>query len=383
MNEVFDFAIIGGGPAGTLTAALLKKEGFSVCLIEKNSKIPRKVCGEYLCPLGVDILHKNGYEHIIDGFPKILGMNIVSPSGRKIETDFPCSEKIISHGVSLNRQTFDQRLMNEAIGAGVTSMSGETVRSFSKGEYWTLDLGDKKVETKFLIGADGRNSLVARKLGLKKKDSTKKVALHCFVDRKTTNPRYGEMHILDGGYIGLDPTGDREVNLSLVCDATEVAKHGGARQCLNDYIEKSAILSEEFGAIPESTHISAVSPITNNIKHEFVKDVALIGDAAGFIDPLTGEGIYNSLWMAFHFVELIQKENDANKASKQFLKVKKENFRQKTLLNKFFQVIIRHPLVCEMIALFLGKSKSRGDHFVGIIGNIHTPLIGLTKVLKG
>ena len=158
---------------------------------------------------------------------------------------------------------------------------------------------------------------------------------------------------------------------------------GGARTCLNDFIKKSTILSEEFGPISESTHISAVTPITNNIKHQYIPDVALVGDAAGFIDPLTGEGIYNSLWMAFHLVELIQEENDFNKASMKFLAVKKSNFRQKTLLNKFFQVIIKYPLVCEMIALFLGKSKNRGDHFVGIIGNIHTPLVGLTKVLKG
>jgi menaquinone-9 beta-reductase len=383
MKNVFDFAIIGGGPTGALTASLLKKAGYSVCLIEKNKAIPRKVCGEYLCPLGVDILFKHGYQHIIEGFPKVLGMNIVSPSGRKIETDFPDSDQILTYGVSLNRQIFDQRIMDEAINAGVEILTGHTVRGFSRMKNWNIDLGESNVEAKFLIGADGRNSMVAKKLGLKKKDSTKKVALHCFVDRKSINPRYGEMHILEGGYIGLDPTGEHEVNLSLVCDAFEVAKHGGARTCLNDFIKKSTILSEEFGPISESTHISAVTPITNNIKHQYIPDVALVGDAAGFIDPLTGEGIYNSLWMAFHLVELIQEENDFNKASMKFLAVKKSNFRQKTLLNKFFQVIIKYPLVCEMIALFLGKSKNRGDHFVGIIGNIHTPLVGLTKVLKG
>ena len=63
--------------------------------------------------------------------------------------------------------------------------------------------------------------------------------------------------------------------------------------------------------------------------------------------------------------------------------MKKENFRQKTLLNKFFQVIIKYPVICELIARFLGRNKKRGDHFVGIIGNIHTPLVGLSKIMKG
>jgi len=383
MKTIYDFAIVGGGPAGSLTARLLKEQGYSVCLIEKNKNIPRKVCGEYLCPLGVDILMKNGDGHLIQDFPRIHGMKIVSPKGRKIETDFPESREIISHGVSLNRQTFDQRVFNDAKKAGVEMYLGETVRSLSKKENWLIDLGERSVQAKFLIGADGRNSLVARTLGFKKKDSQKKVALHCFVDRKEINQRYGEMHILEGGYIGLDPTGSHEVNLSLVCNAEDVSKYGGARACLNHYIQKSDILMNDFGLLGESVKVSAVSPITNNIKHKYLEDVALIGDAAGFIDPLTGEGIYNALWMSYHFSELINQNQDVNEASREFLELKKKNFNQKTVLNKVFQVIIKYPFVCEVIASFLGKNKNRGDHFVGIIGNIHTPLVGLTKVLRG
>lgn len=383
MNTIYDFAIIGAGPAGSLTARLLKEQGYSVCLIEKNKNIPRKVCGEYLCPLGVDILFKNGDEKVLQDFPKVHGMKIVSPKGRRIETDFPQSREIISYGVSLNRQTFDQRLFNQAVQADVAMFTGVTVRNFSKQKNWIIDLGEFSIQSKFLIGADGRNSLVARKLGLKQKDSQKKVALHCFLERKEMNQRYGEMHILEGGYIGLDPTGNHEVNLSLVCNAENVSKYGGVRACLNHYIQKSDVLMKDFGLLSEDVKVSAVSPITNNVKHKFLQDVALIGDAAGFIDPLTGEGIYNALWMSYHFAELVKKHRDINEASCEFLNLKKKNFQQKILLNRFFQVIIKYPLICEVIASFLGKNKNRGDHFVGIIGNIHTPLEGLTKVLRG
>jgi flavin-dependent dehydrogenase len=203
------------------------------------------------------------------------------------------------------------------------------------------------------------------------------------VDRKKLNPRYGEMHILKGGYIGLDPTGNHEVNLSLVCNAQDVSTFGGTRDCFNHYLQQSDILMNDFGLIPKNVKISAVWPITNNIHHRLIENVALVGDAAGFIDPLTGEGIYNALWMAYQFTSLVKKYGDPNIASEKFLQMKKDNFRQKTLLNKFFQVIIKYPVICELIAIFLGSNKKRGDHFVGIIGNIHTPLVGLTKIMKG
>ena len=114
--------------------------------------------------------------------------------------------------------------------------------------------------------------------------------------------------------------------------------------------------------------------------------MALIGDAAGFIDPLTGEGIFNSLWMARTLVENIcrsksQVHGNYQVAIDQYAKDKNKFFKQKVLLNIVFQFVIRRPKLTFFIAKYLKKRQVRADTFIGIIGNIYKPIDGLFKLL--
>ncbi|MCO4792078.1 MAG: FAD-dependent monooxygenase [Bacteriovoracaceae bacterium] len=387
MSKIYDFVVVGGGPSGSVTSWLLSKQGFQVVQIERQKELSRKVCGEYLSPLGVDILNDLGLLEEMKEFPKVFGMKIVSPAGKIVKTDFPSSETSLGYGLSVNRKSFDTKLLEKSTSSGTELKLGVAVRSFSKtSSGWKIQLSDNSIlYARFLIGADGRNGIVAKELGLKIEDSVKKVALHCFIDKKTDNERYGEMHILEGGYIGLDPTGKREMNFSLVCNADEIIKNNGKRECFNAFIKKSPLLLNEFGLLGRDVEINAVTPITNSVKSLLISGAALIGDAAGFIDPLTGEGMTNSLWMAKEFAARVKEKQstlfDFDNASIDFLKMKERNFKQKSILNKLFQVIIKYPIICELIAKFLQGSKLRGDTFIGIIGNIYTPLRGFKKMI--
>ena len=302
MTLIYDAIVIGGGPAGALFSHLFAKRGKRVLLLETYSEVKRKVCGEYLCPSGVEVIHELGLDRLFDGFLDVEGMNIYTPKEREVKTHFPCVEKRINIGKSLNREIFDQRLLDLANESGTEIKMGVQVRSVVyEGTLWKVECLDGAIyHTRLLIGADGRNSLVGKSIGATVQGvQQKRVALHAWVDRLGRRDRVGEMHLYsDGSYIGVDPTSETELNVSLVCDASLIKKYGGASETLNHYIQSSQKLSAVVGNIRDGEMVYSVSPIRHEVSSYNLPNVALIGDSAGFLDPLTGEGLFNALAMA-------------------------------------------------------------------------------------
>jgi flavin-dependent dehydrogenase len=107
----------------------------------------------------------------------------------------------------------------------------------------------------------------------------------------------------------------------------------------------------------------------------------LIGDAAGFVDPLTGEGIFNALLSAQILVDCLRtrdREDVESKFTKSYVKL----LAGKRRLNQTFQWILRRPALIESIAGFLLQKQRRADTFIGIVGNVYSPGAGLLKLLR-
>lgn len=388
MNNSFDILIVGAGPAGAFLAHKLAKIGLRTLVLEKNITPKRKVCGEYLCPLGVDLLKREGIEdQIVGNFLPLGGMLIVTASDTVVDTSFPLKERY--RGVSVNRQIFDARLIELARGSGAEFKTGAEVRKITQHtNKWIVETTVGTFTTQVLVGADGRGSIVSKTFQNDVSNVSKRVALHVLVDNKNKNFRRGEMHIFNNGaYIGLNPTGEKEVNFSLVLDAEELKKLGTPLQALNHYLAKSKNLSTRFSKFSENDKISTAFPIQHQTRSIVPRhNVALIGDAAGFVDPLTGEGMYNALLSASLLAEEITKDSKENlnitkqvfvNYQKQYSKVLK----QKIILNRMFQLLIRRPRLIEWVASYLLKKQARADTFIGIIGNIYSPAKGIIKLI--
>lgn len=375
--------IIGAGPAGSLSAYLLQKAGFSVTMIDKNSQTKRKVCGEYLCPLGVELIHKLEISEVLEGFEPVYGMKIVSPYGSSFLSFFP-KIKNIDYGMSLNRQSFDERLRNLANKSGCKIHLGESLTGIEqKEQQWTIKTSHREETFDLVIAADGIHSRIAHLLGHKAKGDTRRIALHAYLKPKdgATIPRLGQMHIFkDSSYIGIDPIHQEEINFSIVCSSKKLQEKNKV-DLINSYIEASTQLREVFNPLSTDTKISSAGYLKS--KNNFIagKGLAYVGDSAGFIDPLTGEGIYNALKGAQLLTQSLQK-NPNNTGLKEYKKIKIKYFREKNILNNFFQQLIKRPLLCEFIARFLQKKQNRANAFIGIIGNIYKPIEGLKKILK-
>lgn len=386
---IYDALIVGSGPAGSILAGQLAKNEFSTLVLEANKSVKRKVCGEYLCPLGVALLKDRGLSHTLLGFERVHGMDIFSPRGLKVDSTFPETETFNEKGLSLNREVFDSSLVEYAKECGSTFLFGHSVKSFSyNGTFWeVLDYKGNTYGARLLVGADGRRSKVAKGLGVDRKSDSNKVAIHCWKKGDYSFERKGEMHLYeDGSYIGVDPISNGEVNLSLVCESSIVKKYKSPKEVMNSYIKKSDSLSSRIGLIGDEEDVYTVSPISHKVSKAISHQAALIGDAAGFIDPLTGEGIFNAIWMSMKLSDCLKSDRlslfDYSLSLKKYEQSRVSFFRQKVLLNKFFQWLIRREKIIHFVAIFLRGKKSRADTFVGIIGNIYKPITGLLKILQ-
>lgn len=383
MNPSYDFCIIGFGPAGALAAYQLKKQGFNVALIEKRKKHSRKVCGEYLTPSGVDELHQMGLSHLCKDFLKIHGMKIVSPYGKILSCDFPIEIDAICYGYSINREQFEFELEKLLNSQGIKILWAEALQEIiDKKDSFVINSTNLSIKSKYIIAADGRNSKTARLLSLNQKINNHRIAVHCYLEEKT-HDRMGEMHLFrDGAYVGLNPITEKEWNISLVCDYEKVQSLHGARQTIEYYINQSQHLKNRFKLKQEDT-IYSVYPLMQKTITNVNKRVAFIGDASGFLDPLTGEGITNAIKTSHLLAQSIQVSSSIENAFKIYDQTRKKSFRPKFILNLFFQQIIRWPIICQLIAIYLDQSQFKKNAFVAIIGNIYSPFTGLQIILKG
>lgn len=378
--------IVGAGPSGALLGHLLSRQGHKVFLFERKQTTERKVCGEYLCPKGVELLEELNLFHSLCGeFLPLHGMVLVSPENVAVPAFFPRPQGH-ERGLSVNRKIFDQNLLDQAISSGVEFFNDVTVTKVQRTEdgYWKVKAGDAEFVFDLLIAADGRQSKIAHSLGHIKEINTRRAAIHCFLPRKTEiGNRMGEMHIFSNqSYCGLDPVKDDEVNFSIVCDSERLKKEKPV-QIINETINRSPRLSSMFELVDDrKTEIKIVTCLKNENSYVAGKGLAYVGDAAGFIDPLTGEGIYNALLSSVLLADSLEKHQSLEMALSFYKKKKRKLSFQKRLLNQFFQFLIKRPALVSLTAWYLKKSQSKADNFIGIIGNIHSPVSGIWKMLK-
>lgn len=385
--------IIGGGIAGSVCAYHLSSNGIPVVLFDKEKLKSRKICGEYLCPSGVslinDIFKRN--QSPIEDFEKINGMKIFTAKDSLLRTWFPSSNKnSAKFGVSVNRSIFDERLLQLAIQSNATILRNQRIKTISKlnGKWILTNQTGEEFKFDVIIGADGKNSFTANKLSLIKENKSNRVALHVILQSSNACERLGEMHLFkDGAYIGVNPIQKNEYNLSLVCNADVLKKQGGPLKTFQSYLNQSKDLLNRFNRIPHGLNITSTYPVSFEVKKFAGDDFALIGDAGGFYDPLTGEGMYYAMWSGFELSQQILSLNEITtegikKSFNVYATNRKKIFREKMALLVFFQWVIKHPFICQLIFLFLNNKKIRGDIFVGIIGNIYKPIEGLLLLLK-
>lgn len=370
----YDVVIVGSGPAGASLAWRLAQQGKSVAFLDKEVTPVRKICGEYLCPRGVQVLHNWGLSEFVDESLAVKGMRIFSPRGEELHCDFPSVA-----GISLRRDEFDEMLRQRAIRAGARLFTGVRFEAARlQGKEWLVQTSTEDFSCKLLLGADGIRSQLSKAVGFDSECKTSRVAVHCFVDSLEERSPYGEMHLYEKGtYLGVNPTGVKELNLGYVLDSDRLREFENSKDFLHQSIAKDHKLRKRLD-LSTLREIKVTPSLHRKIKSITGRRVALAGDAAGFLDPLTGEGLYGALLSAqilgeqlegvdLECEELLQIALDTYAVA--FKRVKFT----KNLINTGFQWLIRHEEVLNWIGDRLSIRPNYRTALVGVIGNVIRP----------
>src|SRR5262245_28437391 len=171
-RQVVDVVVVGGGPAGSVAALELARGGFTVVVLERELVPREKVCGEYLCPAGVEWL---GRLDVLDqvlqrAHRKVTRIRIVAPGGAVVDGRFTASDGTRPFALSVARQDLDDALLGCARRAGAQLRLGaravDVVRTEHGVEVRALEHGGdaRRYLAQIVIGADGRFSVVASRL---------------------------------------------------------------------------------------------------------------------------------------------------------------------------------------------------------------------------
>jgi 2-polyprenyl-6-methoxyphenol hydroxylase-like FAD-dependent oxidoreductase len=381
-----DFLILGGGPAGGITALLAARAGFSVVLLEAQAKLPPRVCGMYLCPAGVAFLDRLGVRERVGGDSRRLrGMVMVAPNLNRLETHFPETDSIPDHGLALPRPALDETFLDLGRESGALIRMGARpmrVERHRGGWRATLDDGET-IDARLLVGADGRKSFTARMLGLSLPPQRSRTAVHVDCASRHAAPPFGQMHVFDDGtYVGLNPITPERVNFSIVCNPNALRGLEVA-EFINDHIARSPHLSALLHPLPVNAKPGATFPTSARVRSAATHDAALVGDASGYTDPLTGEGIYGALWTADALVRsLTDGWSDLPRALERYAELRRQQQRAKTALCELFQVFIRRPWLANSVHWLLSRQQEIADSFIGIVGNSYSPARGFARIAQ-
>ena len=368
----FDIIIIGGGPAGAATAIQAARGGASVAIFEKSSLGRDKVCGDGLTPRAIGALQD--LEIDIKGVHKITGLRMIAGKTRR-ELEWPSGGTFPSYGAVWTRKELDSHLLETASQSGAKIFyNSEALPMFDGDQVIGVTSSSDRWTSKLVVAASGAPGKVARMLGTERKtDEPYGIAIRTYVESPRHADEYLEaslaMRDSNGtpipGYGWMFPTGKGTVNLGVGALSTMKGFRKLNLNTLCDIYRDSIADEWEVGPYLEKPRAWRL-PMTSQKRHG--NGWVAVGDAAGLINPMNGEGIDYSLESGMLISDLFL-ENPQT-ASSRYDQIIGERFDGFLRTGRRFSYLIGHPLILRSGLRVAVSNQFMANMTLQVMGNL-------------
>lgn len=294
-----DVLVVGAGPAGAVAAVVLARAGVRVRLVDRATFPRDKLCGDTVNPGALAVLRRLKMAQAIEpqGLP-IVGMTVTGDDGVSIEGRYPDGVC----GRALVRRDLDWTLLQQAIDAGAGFEPGVSVRRAlvdeSAGPVLTgvvagLNGSERTIRSRIVIAADGRRSKITFGLGVARHPNRpRRWAIGAYFDGVHGTSAVGEMHVRSGRYIGVAPMPGGLTNVCLVVPVRPGDE--GTRDLaglLPREVGRDPLLRDRFRDARPIGPAVVLGPLAVDVADPAMPGLLLAGDASGFVDPMTGDGL--------------------------------------------------------------------------------------------
>ena len=366
----FDGIVVGAGVAGSTTAALLARQGFRVLLVEKATFPREKICGEGLMPSGASILDELGIlsELRAQGAQAFSGIHFHLPRNRCIELNF-AEVSQTAQGWVVPRMVLDTQLARFAAQQpGVQLCEAFRVLSAQTGERQVevtgLHQGQLQTHrTRLLIGADGIRSRFHKGFGIhRRKRRTRRFALRTFYDR-LQGTGVVEVHCSEAGEAYVAPMDNGSARITLLLFGSVHRPRGAPLSDL--YFEKLSLfprLMERLKSPYPKGLVESTGAVSLEVSRCHGRRLLLVGDAAGAVDPVTGQGITVALKDAQLAGRILKERLQEDRLSEQdlceYTRLRNGYFRPAVQLAQMLLCVVQHPFLARQTLKALSRNHA-------------------------
>lgn len=375
-SRAWDAVVVGAGPAGSATAARLAGAGHRVLLLDREEFPRTKPCGECVNPAALRALEELGALRAVLDRPHapLRGWRVCPSFGPDFVGTFPNQGR----GVAIARDQLDAVLLDHARGRGAEVRTGARVAGLLReaGRVRGVRLGregaGEEIAARLVIGADGLRSVVVRRLGLlRRPPRLRKLALTAHVAGLERLDGRGELHAFAWGCIGVAEVGGGAANVTVVVGEAQAAEVAGAREDFFDAVLRG---QPRFAGGERTGVVLATGPFDWPTRRAVADGVLLVGDAAGYYDPFTGQGIFRALRgaeLAAGVADSALRAGDTGaRALLPYERARRRAFAPGERLQRLIEAFVSRPRLLAWAAGRLHRRPALTDALIAVTGDV-------------